>query len=109
MKILGEKYTKNELIFCIYVMAANRCREALGLENFDAVISDDTLDEQKMDFYALFAAYLGLMHNAVAKARKKNNVDQIIDGYSMMAQTGKEILDMAGKVKEAANADQGNQ
>jgi hypothetical protein len=104
MKILGEKYTKNELIFCIYAMAANRCREALGLENIDAVISDDTWDEQKMDFYAMLATYLGSMHNAVAKARKKNNVDQIIDGYSMMAQTGKEILDMAVKAKEAADA-----
>jgi len=109
MKILGEKYTKKELIFAVYALAANRCREALDLKNIDAIINPDTTDDQKRDFCTLLAAYLGSMHDAMAKARKGESVDMMIEAYGLMAQTGRKILDMAVKAKEAADAGQGNQ
>ena len=103
MKIIGTKYSKNELIFAIYALASSRCLEALGLKNIDAIISPNTTDAQKRDFCAMFARYLKSMEDAVAKGRERHVIDSMAATYGLMAQTGLKILNMA---KEAANANQ---
>ena len=106
MRILGEKYTKNELVFCIYALASNRCLDAMGIKNIDAIVNQETSAEQKRDYCATLASYLGSMHEAVVRAREQNVVDSVASMYGLMAQTGKKIVDMAAKAKEAANANQ---
>ena len=108
MKILGEKYSKNELIFIVYFLASSRCLEALGLKNIDAIIDPKTTDDQKRDYCAMLATYLGSTHKYVAKAREGKTVEDMTAMYELMAQTGKKIMDIA-KAREAADAGQGNQ
>ena len=104
MKILGEKYTKNELVFCIYALASQRCIEALGLKHIDDIIGEGTTDEQKRDYCALLATYLNSMREAVVKARETNVVDQLTSMYGLMARTGKKIVDIAAQEKELFEA-----
>lgn len=104
MKILGEKYTKNELIFAVYALASQRCIEALGLKHIDDIIGESTTDEQKRDYCALLATYLNSMREAVVKARETNVVDQLTSMYGLMARTGKKIVDIAAQEKELFEA-----